>query len=407
MFDDVVLGLQPFAREFVQHGKQIYLVGGAVRNLLLGRPAKDFDFTTDALPHEVQSYFRKVLPTGIKHGTVTVLFLGQSYEVTTFRVDGKYTDARRPDTVTFTPSLEEDLKRRDFTVNAMALNLADGSLVDPHDGRGDLKRRVLRAIGNPGERFDEDALRVLRLFRFASQLGFSIDPSTLEAAAGRRASLGAVSRERIREELAKAMAGAHPALAWTPLQTLGVLGDLFPGLQGPPLSPASWKHLAALPDHLRWSVWLTVACGPGPEAWELALKALTFSNADRDAYLGPPKALAFLDGPDPVPVAAKAVVEAWGSRDRVGPGLRYLEALEALEWWTDKAGWKPELARVAASGEPVFLEDLALGGRDLLAAGVPPGPAVGQTLRALQRLVWKAPELNSREGLLANLPLAR
>jgi poly(A) polymerase/tRNA nucleotidyltransferase (CCA-adding enzyme) len=407
MFDDVVLRLQPFAREFVQHGKQLYLVGGAVRNLLLGRPAKDFDFTTDALPHEVQSYFRKVLPTGIKHGTVTVLFLGQSYEVTTFRVDGKYTDARRPDAVTFTPSLEEDLKRRDFTVNAIALNLGDGSLVDPHDGRGDLKRGVLKAIGEPGERFDEDALRLLRLFRFAAQLGFAIDPPTLEAAASRRASLGAVSRERIREELAKAMAGAFPALAWTPLQTLGVLGDLFPSLTGSPLGPADWEHVAALPDHLRWSVWLTAACSAGLEAWDRDLKALTFSNADRDAYLGPAKALAFLTGPDPVPVAAKAVVEAWGSRDRIAPGLRYLRALEALGLWRDEGGWKRELERIGASGEPVFLEDLALGGKELLAAGVPPGRAVGQTLRTLQRLVWKAPELNSPEGLLANLRPSR
>ena len=403
MFDAVVRRLEPFAREFARHGKQVYLVGGAVRNLLLGRPAQDFDFTTDALPTEVQAFFRKVLPTGIQHGTVTVLFLGEAYEVTTFRVDGTYTDARRPDSVTFTPTLAEDLKRRDFTINAIALNLSDGSLVDPHDGRGDLERRLLKAIGVPSERFDEDALRVLRLFRFASQLGFTIDPATREAATGRRDRLGAVSRERIREELVKAMAGGNPELAWIPLQEFGVLGDLFPELKGEPLAPAAWGRLKELPSHLRWSLWLTLACGSDPQAWDRTLKALTFSNSDREIFLGPARALPFLVGPDPVPLAVKAVIEAWGSRERIGPGIRYLQTLEDLDYWRDDQGWLRELARVAASAEPVFLGDLAVGGRELLAAGVPAGPKVGETLRNLQRLVWAEPQLNSPEELIRHL----
>ena len=403
MFDAVLHRLEPFTREFTRHGKRVYLVGGAVRNLLLGRPAKDFDFTTDALPTEVQSYFRKVLPTGIRHGTVTVLFMGESYEVTTFRVDGEYTDARRPDSVAFTPSLEEDLKRRDFTINAMALNLSDGALVDPHEGRADLKRRVLRAIGNPGDRFDEDALRLLRLFRFASQLGFSIDPPTSAAAAGRRTKLGAVSRERIREELVKAMAGQHPELAWPPLQEIGVLGDLFPLLSRAPVPTADWEILKELPDHLRWSVWLTLACGADSGAWDRSLKALTFSNADREAFLGPARALPFLASGEALSLAVKAMIEAWGSRDRIVPGLLYLQALETLGYWNDERGWKRELERVAGSGEPIFLEDLAVSGKELLARGVSAGPAVGQTLRSLQRLVWADPGLNSDRALLQRL----
>jgi hypothetical protein len=404
MFETVLRDLAPFAREFGRHGKQIYLVGGAVRNLLLGRPVQDFDFTTDALPTEVMGFFRKVLPTGLQHGTVTVLYSGASYEVTTFRIDGAYTDGRRPDGVTFTPSLEEDLKRRDFTINALALNLADGSLADFHGGREDLERRVLRAIGDPGHRFDEDALRVLRLFRFASQLGFSVDPPTGEAVAPRRPKLAAVSKERIREELNKALLGAHPHLAWGPLDRLGILGDLFPLLSPAPLGPGVLEGLSRVSPDLRWSYWLTAACGPARPQWEKALRSLTFSNADLAAALGPPRALEVLGGSDPVGVQAKAIVEAWGDRNRIGPGLEYLRALEVLGLWVDGNGLGRELERVRQTDEPVFLGDLAVGGKELMNAGVAPGPEVGRTLRALQRAVWADPGLNVSPRLLALLP---
>jgi hypothetical protein len=403
MFETVVQDLAPFASAFRRHGKQIYLVGGAVRNLLLGTAVKDYDFTTDAVPTEVMTYFRKVLPTGLQHGTVTVLFEGGTYEVTTFRVDGTYTDGRRPDGVTFTPSLEEDLKRRDFTINALAINLADGTLVDFHDGQGDLARRVLRAIGDPGQRFDEDALRILRLFRFASQLGFSVDPPTGEAVGPRRPHLAAVSRERIREELNKALAGPRPELAWGPLDRLGILGDLFPSLGPQPLGEGFLNQLSRVSVDLRWSFWLTVACRSGRSRWEKALRTLTFSNADLAAALGPPLALDFLDGSDPLTVTAKAIIEAWGDRSRVGPGCEFLSAIEEAGLWTDTNGLKQELTRVRDSGEPVFVADLALGGRDLLDAGVPPGPSIGQTLRGLQREVWADPGLNVSDRLRERL----
>jgi len=399
MFEPVLERLAPFSREFLRRGKLIYLVGGAVRNLLLGKPAQDFDFATDALPSEVQGFFRKVLPTGLQHGTVTVLFQGAAYEVTTFRIDGTYADGRRPDGITFTSNLEEDLKRRDFTINAIALDLQDGSLVDPHDGQGDIRRRLLRAIGNPGQRFDEDALRLLRLFRFASQLGFSIDPPTMASVAPRRSKLVAVSRERVREELTKAMAGDRPDLAWKPLQDLGFLQDLFPLLPVQPLETPSMNWVR-LPPLLRWSVWLTLACGSDQDAWDRSLKALTFSNADREAILGPPKALAYLTRSDTVSSSAKALVNAWGSRDRIPLGVSYLQTLEEAGFWEDDRGWKRELLRVGESKEPVFLKDLAVGGADLMAAGIASGPEVGKALRDLQKLVWSEPSLNSCEGLL-------
>jgi tRNA nucleotidyltransferase (CCA-adding enzyme) len=400
MFEPLLQKLAPFAAEFSRRGKEIYLVGGAVRNLLLGRPAEDFDFTTDALPAEVQSYFRKVLPTGLQHGTVTVLFQGEAYEVTTFRVDGTYSDGRRPDGVTFTPSLAEDLARRDFTINALALNLADGSLADFHRGQEDLEHRVLRAIGDPGTRFDEDALRLLRLYRFAAQLNFSIDPATEAAVPGRRAHLAAVSRERVREELVKAMAGLRPDRAWGPLAALGFLTDIFSPLEPRPLSK---DHLAALADvavDLRWSVWLTLACPHDVDAWEIVLKRLTFSNALVASVLGPCRALDWVRRPGVGPGDAKAIIEAWGSRERAALGVEYLAVLERWGDWTDTNGLKAELVRAAASQEPIFLGELAVNGRSLILAGMSPGPGLGRTLKALQAAVWADPALNDGPTLL-------
>lgn len=396
MFEAVLNQLRPFAREFSRRGKEVYLVGGAVRNLLLGRPVKDFDFTTDALPTEVQGFFPRVLPTGLQHGTVTVLFQGGSYEVTTFRVDGDYTDGRRPDGVTFTPSLEEDLARRDFTINALAVNLTTGQLVDYHGGQRDLEARLLRAIGDPGTRFDEDALRLLRLFRFSSQLGFAIDGPTLDAVGPRRHKLAAVSRERIREELAKALAGDRPDLAWGPLGALGFLTDLFAPLEPRLLDSQTLAALGELPPDLRWAAWLTLACAHRHSEWESVLKGLTFSNADQQAALGPAKALAFLDSTQPLSLVAKAILEAWGSRARALPGIEYLDFLEQRGFWTDW-GLKAELARVAASDEPVFLKELPLKGNDVVAEGFPPGPRVGEVLGVLQRMVWENPGLGAEE----------
>lgn len=398
MFETVLRRLAPFAQEFSSRGKSVYLVGGAVRNLILGRAVQDYDFTTDARPEEVQTYFRKVLPTGLQHGTVTVLFQGNSYEVTTFRVDGDYSDGRRPDQVTYTPSLEEDLKRRDFTINAMALNLVDGTLSDPHDGRGDLSRGVIRAIGDPGRRFDEDALRLLRLFRFSSQLGFSIDNGTLAAVAPRRKNLAAVSRERIREELTKAMAGPCPDRAWGPLSEMGFWEDLFSPLSPRPLSSVETIRLVSLPPGLRWSFWMTLTGGHDRSLWEKCLRNLTFSNSEIASVLGP--ALVWDHSSlTPLSVRAKATIEAWGSRDRASLGIDYLRALEEVGYWNDD-GLVRELIRASTSGEPIFLSELALGGKDLLKEGLAPGPKLGRVLKQLQWLVWEDPKLNASEDLI-------
>lgn len=190
-------------------GYEAYVVGGCVRDTFLGRTPDDWDITTSASPEQIKSLFRRTVDTGIAHGTVTVLMNDEHYEVTTFRIDGDYADHRHPGNVMFTASLEEDLKRRDFTINAMAYNPSVG-LVDKFGGIGDLKAGIIRCVGDPIERFSEDALRILRAFRFSAQLGFDIHEDTSRAASEKAADLKYVSAERISAELIKLIMSDHP-----------------------------------------------------------------------------------------------------------------------------------------------------------------------------------------------------
>ena len=190
------------------HGYHAHVVGGSVRDSLIGRELGDFDITTDALPEQTKAVFsdHKTVDTGIKHGTVTLVLGGVPYEITTYRIDGDYKDNRHPEAVTFTANLTEDLARRDFTVNAMAYSVKDG-LVDPFDGRRDANARIIRAVGDPYRRFDEDALRILRALRFASTLSFDIEDNTAKAARELAPRLATISKERVYTELKKLIAG--------------------------------------------------------------------------------------------------------------------------------------------------------------------------------------------------------
>ena len=197
-------------------GYEAYAVGGCIRDSLLGRIPDDWDITTSAKPEETKALFGRTVDTGIRHGTVTVMRHGRGYEVTTYRVDGEYEDGRHPKEVTFTASLKEDLKRRDFTVNAMAYNEKDG-LVDLFGGRQDLERGIIRCVGDANERFSEDALRIMRAVRFSAQLGFVIENGTREAIRSHAENLRQVSAERIQIELTKLVTSPHPDLlriAW-------------------------------------------------------------------------------------------------------------------------------------------------------------------------------------------------
>ena len=219
-----------FSRPLIEAGKACFLVGGAVRDYLLGREVSDFDAASDALPDEVARLYKRVIPTGIKHGTVTVLFKGLEIEVTTFRTESGYADGRHPDKVLFASSIEEDLSRRDFTINAMAFDLADKSLLDPHGGRADLAARLVRAVGDPLERFREDGLRPLRALRFAAQLGFEIEAATLDAIGPSINRFRLVSNERVREELQKMLLAEQPSRGLRLLEMTGLLAEISPEL---------------------------------------------------------------------------------------------------------------------------------------------------------------------------------
>jgi tRNA nucleotidyltransferase (CCA-adding enzyme) len=219
-----------FASVFTQAGLQCHLVGGAVRDLVMGRPLTDLDIATEATPDRVAAIFRRVIPTGIRHGTVTVLYKGTRFEVTTFRTESGYSDGRRPDAVTFSSSILEDLSRRDFTMNAMAWDLADGTLRDPYGGRADIAARLIRAIGDPEERFREDGLRPLRACRFAAQLGFRVEEATAAAVPRTLAVVAGVSAERVRDELTKILLSPTPSAGLDLMRATGLLAVVLPEL---------------------------------------------------------------------------------------------------------------------------------------------------------------------------------
>jgi tRNA nucleotidyltransferase (CCA-adding enzyme) len=222
--------VRDLAAIFQAGGFQCHLVGGAVRDILMGRAHTDYDIATDALPAQVTSLFRKVIPTGIKHGTVTLLFKGTTFEVTTFRTETTYSDGRRPDNVTFAPSILDDLARRDFTINAIAFDLHTNRMIDPHDGKRDLADRIIRAIGDPSERFREDGLRPLRACRFAAQLSFVVEKGTRDAIPGALETLSRVSAERVRDELLKTLEAPIPSTGLVLMKETGILGVVLPEL---------------------------------------------------------------------------------------------------------------------------------------------------------------------------------
>ncbi|MDR0568709.1 MAG: HD domain-containing protein [Spirochaetaceae bacterium] len=222
--------LKEIADIFISRGKQIFLVGGAVRDTLRGQESHDWDIATDAVPEEVIGMFSKVIPTGIKHGTVTVRYKGYSLEATTFRTESDYRDGRRPDKVDYAATIEEDLSRRDFTMNAIAVSLPDGVMVDPFDGTGDIRRGIIRCVGNPAERFGEDGLRPLRAVRFAAQLGFDIEETTLAAIKPSLHITEKVSVERIRDEIDRMLASPKPSRAFRLMEETGLLKLLLPEL---------------------------------------------------------------------------------------------------------------------------------------------------------------------------------
>jgi tRNA nucleotidyltransferase (CCA-adding enzyme) len=229
-------------KRLAEEGERAFIVGGCLRDLLREKPISDWDVATTARPEKVQKIFRRVIPTGLQHGTVTVLEGGIGYEVTTLRGEGAYSDGRRPDEVFFVDAIEDDLARRDFTVNAIAFDPATNALIDPFGGLADLERGVLRAVGDPAERFNEDGLRILRAARFVATLEFELDPATEAAISGAIKTYAKVSRERVQAEWLKTMKAARPSRAFAVMQRTGILKATFPELDETtacPLDPSS------------------------------------------------------------------------------------------------------------------------------------------------------------------------
>lgn len=354
-------------------GHRAVLAGGCVRDSLLGRRPSDWDIASSASPEEVLALFPRCVPTGIKHGTVTVLSGGGSVEVTAFRAEGGYSDHRRPDSVSFGCPLEADLARRDLTVNAMAMDAA-GEITDPFGGRDDLRRRLLRCVGEPERRFDEDALRMLRTVRFSAQLGFEIEPRTLEAIRALAHLASGLSAERVRDELLKTLRSPAPGLVWQ-LVDLGLLGAcLAPGDASAPRAA-----LDVLPIYAR----LAHFCR------DLELGGYIMST---DRFLA---ALRF-DGETLRRTASAVEVLKSGSRDWKRLLRDHGEAAVLAAHPKNRA-----LRAVLRSGECWELSSLAIGGRELAALGYS-GPELGRELRRLLDHVIDCPADN-RADILCKL----
>ncbi len=388
-------------------GYAAYAVGGCVRDSLLGRTAHDWDLCTSALPQQVMELFgtEQCIPTGLQHGTVTIKYGGQLYETTTFRTEGSYTDGRHPDEVQFVPDVREDLARRDFTINAMAYNAAEG-LVDPFGGQKDLQNGLLRAVGEPQQRFTEDALRILRLYRFAARFGFALDVATARAARQLAPHLDCISAERIQEELAKLLAAPQPGAYLEPAVLAVVLPELTPEslTAAKPVVDACPAGEENLP--VRWAALLGAL---GEADTRRVLKRLRCSNAciEETAILvretaGEGVCRSFSEE------KASAHVDDISVRRLLGRyGLRTVERLCVL-----CAALHPQAApacvlaaqrarQLEADGVCCRVSQLAVNGRDLMAAGIPAGPALRRVLEALLDGVIRAEYPNEKPALLA------
>ena len=412
-------------------GYAAYVVGGCVRDSLLGLTPHDWDLCTSALPQQVMELFgaQRCIPTGLQHGTVTVKQSGALYEITTFRTEGTYTDGRHPDEVHFVPDVREDLARRDFTINAMAYNEKEG-LVDPFGGQADLQSGILRAVGVPRQRFTEDALRILRLYRFAARFGFAIDPPTAQAAQELCAHLDCVSVERIEEELAKLLSAPAPA-AYLDEKIFGViLPELSPEAlaAAKPVVDACPAGERALPVRLA-----ALLLSLGEDGIRRTLKRLRCSNACIEETAVLVREARGCDGSfsEDRPLGWDPVAEG----NRAGDGMARIVSEEKATVTPDFTIYARRLLgkynlctvqRIAALGTALQSEhaadfsalselaeqldadgvccrvsQLAVNGRDLMAAGVPAGPGIRKVLEALLDGVIREEYPNERQALMA------
>lgn len=431
----------------ILHGFEAYAVGGCVRDSILGRLPEDWDITTSAKPEEVKGIFPRTIDTGILHGTVTVMIEKEGFEITTYRIDGEYEDNRHPNKVEFTPSLEEDLKRRDFTINAMAYNDKEG-LVDCFGGIEDIESKTITCVGNPSDRFDEDALRILRAVRFAGQLGFTIEEHTKESMKKKAENLKNISAERIRVELDKLLRCDHAELlkeAYETHITKIVLPELDKMIETKQNNP---HHIYTVGEHCIKSVCLLNEWYPKQEdydkkihsvlVWTMLLHDVGKPSCKRtdkdgiDHFYGHDevgvklaknilKRLKF----DNFTIELAARLIKWHDY-RINPEdkkvrravnkigsdiMSYLfivQKMDILSQNPEKADEKLERLEAVKSSydkilerdECLTLKDLTINGNDLIQIGIKPGTQIGEALSYLLELVLEQPDLNEKEQLL-------
>ena len=432
---DYVTGI---ARSLTMHGYEAWVVGGSIRDLIIGRPAYDYDVATDAHPDKVMSIFRRAIPTGIKHGTVTILTKGHQVEVTTFRSDGEYTDKRRPDSVTYAASIHEDLARRDFTINGIAFNPLTGVTVDPYDGREDIGRKIIRTIGDPGERFREDGLRPFRACRFASQLEFDIDKRTFLAISDCLDTTSEISAERIRDEFVKILGSRLPSIGIDLMRKCGLLEQTIPELltgfgvrqnrfhrydiyyhnlySCDAASHEDYRiRLAALfHDIGKYHVKRDIEEGRsvfynhemiGAGVAKRVMRRMKFSNNDvrlvahlirnhmfhytrqwTDGAVRRFIKKVGLENLDPIFQLRRA--------DRIGNGLKKGES-------NSVRNLKGRIEKVLEAENAITVKDLVVDGHDIMKEfGLNPGPLVGKILSSLLEEILDNPEKNSRKTLI-------
>ena len=381
-------------------GHAAYAVGGCVRDSLLGLDPHDWDLCTSARPEQVMALFgeEKCIPTGLQHGTVTVKQGGRLYETTTFRTEGAYSDGRHPDAVCFVPDVREDLARRDFTINAMAYSAEEG-LIDPFGGRDDLAAHLVRAVGEPERRFEEDALRILRLYRFAARFGFAIDPATGAAARALGPHLDCVSAERIQEELLKLLAAPRPGSYLEPAVLAVVLPELEPEKQ-----PERFAELCRTIDRIEPTAenvparLAALLCPLGEAGARKALRKLKCSNALTDEVTALEREAPGTPGSE-MQLTAKRLLGRYEL-----PTIQRLTAL-CSAWHPEQAeafaALRAEAEQLTAENACCRVSQLAVNGRDLMAAGVRPGPGLRQVLNALLEAVITGQTPNEKDALLA------
>ncbi len=432
--------VQEISRVFHESRYEVYLVGGTVRDRLLKKKTEknDYDLATDAHPEEVMKLFRRVIPTGITHGTVTVLFNGCSFEVTTYREESTYLDHRHPDEVTYSTSILDDLKRRDFTINAMAVNGITGELIDAHGGMKDLKKRIIRAIGDPEERFGEDALRMLRGCRFASQLGFEIEEKTFHAAARSAHTITRVSAERVRDELHGIIGSPKPSVGLEYIRSIGLMDYIIPELleglgveqkgnhrydvyyhsiyscDGAPQSSALLRWAALLHDIGKPAVRERDELGiytfhrheqVSSQMADRVLRRLCFSNQEREHILHLIHLHMFHYTPDWSDAAVRRFI------NQAGPdSIEDLFRLRAADQYGTFGAHlrrdgndelRSRIEKIRSEQDALSLKDLCVNGKDLMdELSIAPGKEIGTVLNALLEAVLDDPKLNDRETLL-------